>query len=251
MNRFWKALGLAGVVMMLSGGGAAATTDDVPPTLDVLTINGQSVTPESVQRVDITGPIYEVRLRNGDVFYSDVQGRHMVVGNLYDNAPEGLVNVTEQNDRRGRLERLKRIPDDSLITFPAAGRPIGTVTVFTDTTCPYCQRLHQEIDQLNAGGVTVRYVPFPRAGGRSPAAHQLAQAICADSPKDALTAAFRGQVLDSAATERCRTAVEDGFRLGQRFGVQGTPSIVLPNGEMGEGYVPAHELITAVQRASE
>jgi thiol:disulfide interchange protein DsbC len=38
--------------------------------------------------------------------------------------------------------------------------------------------------------------------------------------------------------------------LGQQFGVQGTPSIVLPDGEMGEGYVPARQLIQAVGRSS-
>ncbi|WP_280951032.1 thioredoxin fold domain-containing protein [Salinicola sp. RZ23] len=51
-------------------------------------------------------------------------------------------------------------------------------------------------------------------------------------------------------TQRCQTAVDDGLQLGQRFGVKGTPTIVLPDGEMGEGYVPADQLIQAVSSAN-
>lgn len=217
-----------------------------PEALEELVINGQAVTTESIRRVDLEGPIYEVRLRNGDTFYSDAQGRHMVVGSLYDNSPDGLVNLTEQNDRQDRLDQLDAFPEEDTVVYPAQGDVIGEVTVFTDTTCPYCQRLHQEIEKLTTAGVTVRYVPFPRAGTTSPAATQLAQVLCSRSPTDAMTRAFRGEPLQPTPVKSCRAAVDDGFALGQQFGVQGTPSILLPNGEMGEGYAPADRLIRMI-----
>lgn len=65
-----------------------------------------------------------------------------------------------------------------------------------------------------------------------------------------MTAAFRGQTLEATPTPSCQSAVDDGYRLGQRFGVQGTPTIVLPSGEMGEGYVPAQQLIQAIKGAA-
>ncbi|MEC8919274.1 MAG: DsbC family protein [Pseudomonadota bacterium] len=224
--------------------------DTTPPAaLQDLAINGQPVSPESIRRVDLEGPIYEVRLRNGDTFYSDAWGRHMVVGSLYDNAPDGLVNVTEQHDRQDRLDQLDAIAEGGTVDYPAQGKEIGRITVFTDTTCPYCQRLHQDIDQLTQAGIAVRYVPFPRAGTHSAAATQLAQVLCSQSPTDAMTRAFHGEPLEPTPVKSCITGVDDGFALGQRFGVQGTPSIVLPNGEMGEGYVPAHQLIQAIKGA--
>ncbi|WP_417329721.1 DsbC family protein [Halomonas cupida] len=236
------------VAMMASTMTLAASGDDVPEALDDLTINGQAITPESVHRVDLEGPIYEVRLRNGDTFYSDAQGRHMVVGNLYDNAPDGLINVTEQRNRQERLDQLQDVSEESLVTYPAQGDGVGEITVFTDTTCPYCQMLHQQIDQLTAAGITVHYVPFPRAGSQSPAARQLAQVMCSESPENAMTSAFKGQSLSVSPSQSCQEAVEDGFQLGQRFGVTGTPTIVLPNGEMGEGYVPAGQIVQAIER---
>lgn len=240
---------VAVVAMMASTMTLAASGDDVPEALEDLTINGQAITPESVHRVDLEGPIYEVRLRNGDTFYSDAQGRHMVVGNLYDNAPEGLINVTEQRNRQERLDQLQDVSEDGLVTYPARGDDLGEITVFTDTTCPYCQMLHQQIDQLTAAGITVHYVPYPRAGSQSPAARQLAQVMCSESPENAMTSEFKGQSLSVSPSQSCLDVVEDGFQLGQRFGVTGTPTIVLPSGEMGEGFVPAEQIVQAIKGA--
>ena len=244
------AVGLT-LMMPVSAQATGIPVPDVPNTpppaaLQDLTINGQPVTTDSIRRVELEGPIYEVRLRNGDTFYSDAQGRHMVVGSLYDNGPDGLINVTEQHDRQDRLDQLSAIPEGGMVDYPAQGEEIGRITVFTDTTCPYCQKLHQEIDQLTQAGVTVRYVPFPRAGAHSQAGNQLAQVLCSQFSTDAMTHAFHGEALTSRASKSCRSAVEDGFTLGQQFGVQGTPTIVLPNGEMGEGYAPALRIIEMV-----
>ncbi|WP_162619495.1 DsbC family protein [Salinicola peritrichatus] len=243
------------LVLSVPANGAGLSLTDTPDTdppaaLQSLTINGQTLTPESVQPVPLEGQIYEVRLKNGDTVYSDAAGRYMVLGSLYDNSPDGLVNMTEQNDREGRLAQLAGLSSDQIVVFPAMGESIGTITVFSDTTCPYCQMLHQEIGQLTAAGVEVHYVPFPRDGSQSPAARQLAQVMCSESPRAAMTAAFRGEALEATPTDSCSAAVSNGFALGQRFGVKGTPSIVLPNGEMGEGYVPAQQLIEAIKRSS-
>lgn len=240
---------VAALAMLASSGTLATSGNDVPEGFEDLTINGQAVTPESVRRVDLEGPIYEVRLRNGDTFYSDSQGRRMVVGTLYDNSPQGLINVTERNNRQERLEQIKTIPEGDTVNYPAQGKEIGKITVFTDPSCPYCQKLHQEIDQLTAAGIAVRYVPYPRGGSQSQAAHLLARVMCSKDRQYAMTKAFSGQRLDTQPSESCDSAVNHGFRLGQRLGVQGTPTIVLPNGEMGEGYVPAQQLIQALQRA--
>ncbi|WP_168170677.1 DsbC family protein [Salinicola sp. MH3R3-1] len=247
------AVGLT-LMMPVSAQATGIPVPDVPDTtppaaLQDLTINGQPVTTDSVRRVALQGPIYEVRLRNGDTFYSDAKGRHMVVGSLYDNGPDGLINVTEQHDRQDRLDQLSVIPEGGTVEYPAQGEEIGRITVFTDTTCPYCQKLHQEIDQLTQAGIAVRYIPFPRAGTHSLAANHLAQVLCSQSPNEAMTRAFRGDPLQVTPVDSCRSAVEDGFALGQQFGVQGTPSIVLPDGEMGEGYVPAKRLLQGVKES--
>ncbi|MDC9435736.1 thioredoxin fold domain-containing protein, partial [Clostridioides difficile] len=43
------------------------------------------------------------------------------------------------------------------------------ITVFTDITCGYCHKLHEEMKDYNALGITVRYLAFPRQGLESQA----------------------------------------------------------------------------------
>lgn len=38
------------------------------------------------------------------------------------------------------------------------------ITVFTDITCGYCRKLHEQMKDYNALGITVRYLAFPRQG---------------------------------------------------------------------------------------
>lgn len=171
----------------------------------------------------------------------------MIVGNFYENTPSGLIDVTEQRSRQHRLDQLKALPRESTINYPAQGREIGEVTVFTDTTCAFCQKLHQEIDQLTAAGIAVRYVPFPRAGSHSPSGEQLAQVLCSAQPTNALTMAFQGGQLENDPSSECLAAVENGYHLGQRFGVPGTPTIALLNGELGEGYVSVRRLVNVIK----
>ncbi|WP_438878586.1 thioredoxin fold domain-containing protein, partial [Bacillus cereus group sp. Bce005] len=47
------------------------------------------------------------------------------------------------------------------------------VSVFTDTTCGYCVRLHSQIKDYNDLGITIRYLAFPRQGVAGPVADQM------------------------------------------------------------------------------
>ena len=40
----------------------------------------------------------------------------------------------------------------------------------------------------------------------------------------------------------CKAPIEEQFMLGQQIGVRGTPAIILENGEMLPGYMPADEI---------
>lgn len=248
LSVLWGWVGIALLILGFLVYYVCANSTTAPYTLRQITINGQSVPTESVRETDIGGAIYEVRLHSGETFYTDILGSYIITGNLYENAPAGLVDVTEQHSRQHRLDQLNAIPRESTINYPAQGNQIGEIMVFTDTTCAFCQKLHQEIDQLTAAGVAVRYVPFPREGSHSLAGHQLAQVLCSTPPAKALTMAFQGGQLENDPSPDCLAAVENGYQLGQRFGVQGTPTIVLPDGEVGEGYMPVQQLIQVSKR---
>lgn len=228
---------LAGTTLMSANLALAAPAADA--LAENLSVNGEPMPVKSVGETPLSG-IFEVRLENGETFYSDAEGQHFIVGDLFANRDEGLVNLTQQARDTERAERLAEVPEDERVIFRGAEEPEAVIQVFTDTTCPYCRKLHEEVPRLNELGIEVQYLAFPRSGLNSQAARELVQVWCADNPSEVMSSVFRGDTLDAPAN--CDNPVADQYHLGLELGVQGTPAIVLPDGRMIPGYVPAERL---------
>jgi len=115
------------------------------------------------------------------------------------------------------------------------------VQVFTDSTCPYCSRLHEQVSELNKQGVEVRYLAFPRQGLQGKGFNDLVNIWCADNQQQAMTDAKAGKNLPA---KQCDNPIAEQYELGRRLGVQGTPAIFLPDGRLIPGFVPAERLIS-------
>lgn len=204
-----------------------------------LSVNGQPMPVEQVSATPMEG-VYHVRLQSGEAFYSNADGSYFLLGDLYQNADNGLVNLTEQARNQERATALAAVPDSERVVFQSVGTPKATIIVFTDPTCPYCVRLHETVPELNDRGIAVHYMAFPRAGESSAAATTLRQVWCSDNRSEAMNQAKNGQSISASAD--CDTPVADQYALGMALGVQGTPAIVLPDGQMVPGFVPPERL---------
>lgn len=228
---------------------AAAQADAVADRLaESLSVNGQSMPVEAVTETPMEG-VYHVRLEGGESFYSNADGSHFLVGDLYENAPGGLVNLTEQEQNQARADVLADVPESELVIFRGADEPKATVTVFTDPTCPYCVRLHDTIPELNERGIAVHYMAFPRAGMGSAAATTLQQVWCSDNRSEAMNRAKEGEAVSGTAS--CDNPVAGQYDLGKALGVQGTPAIILPDGQLVPGFVPPERLTAMLGLESE
>ena len=127
-----------------------------------------------------------------------------------------------------------------MIVFTPEGETRDYLTVFTDVTCFYCQKLHKEVADLNDMGIEVRYLAYPRGGPDSEGAQKLNTAWCADDPQKTLTQLKAGVALPLSGCES--SPVTTQFELGVAMGVRGTPAIVTSSGQMIPGYKPAAEL---------
>ena len=67
----------------------------------------------------------------------------------------------------------------------------------------------------------------------------MVSAWCADDPRDAITRLKRGNKIPS---KTCDNPVAEQYEIGQLVGIQGTPTLIAPDGELIGGYVPAAEL---------
>lgn len=215
---------------------------------DSLVIEGRRLPVEAVSQAPIDG-LFEVRLESGDTFYTTVEGDYLLVGDLFENSDDGMINLTEQKRNGERAQRLAEIGPDQRVTFRGTEEPKATLTIFTDTTCPYCTKLHEEVPALNEMGIQVDYLAFPRGGMSSPGARELQQVWCADNPSEAMSAIKRGDSIESDAS--CDNPVAEQYHLGMELGVRGTPAIVMPDGQMVPGYVPAERLAGMLQLNAE
>jgi thiol:disulfide interchange protein DsbC len=195
---------------------------------------------KSVQ-ASVAPGLYEVQLTAGPILYATADGDFFVLGDLFAVGLDGIVNLAEQQRDIARKELMASIDPDDMIIFAADGERRGSITIFTDVDCFYCQKLHQEVPALNEAGVEVRYLAYPRAGVGSESYRKIASAWCADDPRDAITRLkSRQEIPDNVCPGN---PVADQFMLGQQAGVRGTPALVLESGEMVPGYVSADELV--------
>ena len=73
--------------------------------------------------------------------------------------------MTEARRADGRAELLASIdPANEIIFAPKDAAVKHRVTIFTDIDCGYCRKFHREIEAVNALGIEVRYVAYPRTG---------------------------------------------------------------------------------------
>lgn len=191
--------------------------------------------PDSIQATPIDG-FYEVTY-GSDLFYISADGRYVFQGDLVDLKTHA--NLSEIKRSEGRLRVIDAIASDSAIVFsPEKVRYV--VNVFTDVDCHYCRMLHKEIDSYLEQGIEIRYLAYPRSGVNTKSYYKAVSVWCSEDRKAALTFAKSGGKMGS---KTCNNPVQEHMIRAGQVGLTGTPTLVLPDGSIIAGYVPADQLI--------
>jgi thiol:disulfide interchange protein DsbC len=197
-----------------------------------------SVKVGSIKPSEING-LYEVTV-GGNIVYASGDGKYLIQGHLVDIAAR--TDLTEEKLGGARKQALEKLGQDKMIVFTPKNSKY-TVSIFTDIDCGYCRKLHSEIDQYMAEGITIQYLFFPRAGKGSDSYNKAISVWCADDRKAALTAAKKG---DTPPAKTCANPVDEHMQLAEEFEVKGTPMIVTEKGNIFPGYLPAKQLAEAL-----
>jgi thiol:disulfide interchange protein DsbC len=172
-----------------------------------------------------------------DVLYVSPDAKFLFVGDLVD--LDTQTNLTEAWRAQTAVQQLDAIGEQNMIVMgPRSAR--RTITVFTDVDCPYCARLHQDVPELTANGVKVRYLMFPRAGLESETYRRSIAVWCAADRVKAVGIAKAGGRINM---KTCPNPVAQHYRLGLKLGVSGTPTIFLEDGRRVDGYIPSARLL--------
>lgn len=205
------------------------------------------ITAENVRPSPVDG-LYEIQHQR-EFAYVTADGRYLLRGDLVD--LKTGEELTENRRRVDRLDVLAKLGSKKLIEF-APPPPVAakyTVTVFTDIDCGYCRKLHSEIAQYNAKGIAIRYAFYPRSGPDTESWHSAEAVWCAADQRKALTDAKAGTQIKIKG-KTCENPIAEEYQLAQDMGIRGTPMMVLPNGDVYPGYVPASQLAAKLAELS-
>ena len=143
-----------------------------------------------IQSTPVKG-LSAVSTDSGTIYITE-DGKHVLQGPMYDVSGTHPVNVTN----KALVKKLDALQNEMIIY--KAKNEKHVITVFTDITCGYCHKLHQQMQEYNDLGITVRYLAFPRQGLNSKTEKDMQSIWCTGNRKTSFDAAMRGDDITSA-----------------------------------------------------
>ncbi len=229
---------IAGSAMLILGA-AALADDQLEAVRSKISEMFESIDAEDIDTSGVDG-WYKIQ-KGAIVAYVSADGRYLMQGDMID--LDLQMNLTELARNTARKELMDTLDDGQVIAFTPA-EVKSTVTIFTDVDCGYCRRLHSQIDDYLAKGIEVRYLLYPRNGPASRAWNTSEDVWCSDDRQNALTQAKLDRDFESNSCDA--SAVQEHYMLGQEVGLTGTPAIVLEDGTLIGGYMPADQLAVRI-----
>lgn len=222
-----KSLLLLPMLMAALSGVANADDSAIQQTLKKLDIQQADIQPSPIPGISTV-------MTESGVLYISADGKHLLQGPLYDVSGDQPINVTNQ----ALLKKLEALSSEMIVYKVPEEKHV--ITVFTDITCGYCRKLHEQMKDYNALGITVRYLAFPRQGLSSQAEKDMRSIWCMADRNKAFDDAMKNNDISPAT---CKTDISKHYQLGVQFGIQGTPAIVLQNGTIVPGYQGPKEML--------
>lgn len=183
---------------------------------------------EEISKTPMNG-LFEVRVNQSDIFYTDAEGNFLIQGALIDT--RARANLTEQ-----RVEKLSALAFDQLPLKDAftivRGNGKRKLAIFEDPNCGFCKRFGKELAALN--DITIHVFLYPILG---PDSQTKAQNIwCARNKAKAFEDWMQRNVTPPNAN--CDTsALKRNVEFGQRNRITGTPTTFMADGTRVAGAV--------------
>ena len=183
---------------------------------------------DEVSKTGMNG-LFEVRVNDSDIFYTDAEGNFLIQGNLIDTRSKR--NLTEE-----RTEKLNAVAFDTLPLKDAftivRGNGKRKMAVFEDPNCGYCKRFERDLQQVN--NVTVHMFLYPVLGADS--VDKTKSIWCAkDKAKVWQDVMVRDQPVPKATCDAA--AIDRNIDFGRKHKITGTPTIFFADGSRVPGAI--------------
>lgn len=151
-----------------------------------------------------------------------------------------MTNVTQKYHAEMNRVDISSIPlDDALLLgSPSAGTK---VIVFTDPECPFCSKMHTAMQEVVARDSDIAFLIklFPLK--MHPNAYEISKSIICAQSMELLELSFAKQPVPPATCDT--TAVDETLALVAELGINSTPTLVLPDGQVVPGFKQAEDLL--------
>lgn len=181
--------------------------------------------------------LFWVSLEGMSAVYVTSDGKYLIQGDVIRLGDKQLHNVSENLQAGINNKLFAELKAEDLLIYPAKGKAKHVVYVFTDVSCPYCHKFHEQMDEMNSKGIEVRYIAWPRGEQHMPAMEAI---WCSADRHSTFDQAIAGAQISA---EKCENPVQDQYHMGLNMGVNGTPAIYSSEGVYLGGYLSSAELL--------
>lgn len=188
---------------------------------------------DEVSKTPMNG-LYEIRINDSDIFYTDAEGNFLIQGQLIDTRAKR--NLTEE-----RTEKLNAIDFNTLPLKDAftvvRGNGKRKMAVFEDPNCGYCKRFERDLQKVN--DVTIYMFLYPILSADS--IEKTKNIWCAkDKAKVWLDVMVRDQPVPKASCDAA--AIDRNVDFGRKHKITGTPTVIFADGSRVPGAIGAQQV---------
>jgi len=196
---------------------------------------------EEVSRTPMAG-LYEVRLNNNEIYYSDADGNFLIQGNLIET--KSRRNLTEEREAKlGAIDFASLPLKDAIHMVRGNGK--RKLAVFEDPNCGYCKRFERDLAKVD--NVTIYLFLYPILGQDS--ADKSRNVWCAKDPAAAWSQVMgEGRIANAPACDT--SAIARNVEFGRKFKITGTPTLVAQDGSRVPGAINTAQIEKLLADAS-
>ena len=196
---------------------------------------------DEVRPAPIKG-LYEVRVNQSEVFYTDAKGDFLIQGSIIDT--QKRLDLTEERVNKLNAVAFKDLPLKDAFTI-VRGKGTRKLAVFEDPNCGYCKRFERDLAKID--DVTVYVFLYPILGQDS--VEKSRHIWCA---KDRALA-FHDWMTDSVTptAANCDTsALQRNVEFGRKARITGTPTVFFADGTRVPGAIGADRVEAMLKQAA-
>jgi thiol:disulfide interchange protein DsbC len=190
---------------------------------------------EEIRPTPLPG-LFELRVNDHDIFYTDAKGEYLIEGHLID-------VKTRRDLTTERVEKLQVIAFDKLPLKDAftivRGKGERKIAVFEDPNCGYCKRFERDLQKVD--NLTIHVFLYPILGSDS--ATKSKGIWCAKDKGKAFLDWMVRDAAPAASAASCDTsAITRNVEFGRKNKISGTPTLIFADGSRVPGAISADQV---------